>query len=67
MRAQADAKNWNQLIRIFGANFDILNMAFSDNDFSDVKANAEVDDGEGIVNEGLPSGCERDLIEYYFN
>ena len=28
---------------------------------------AEVDDGEGIVNEGLPSGSERDLIEYYFN
>ena len=39
-------------------------MASSD---SDVEANAEVDDGEGIVNEGLPSGSERDLIEYYFN
>ena len=42
-------------------------MASSDSDFSDVEANAEVDDGEGIVNEGLPSGSERDLIEYYFN
>ena len=43
-------------------------MASSDSDFSDVEANAEVDDdGEGIVNEGLPSGAERDLIEYYFN
>ena len=47
--------------------FDILNMASSDSDFSDVEANAEVDDGEGIVNEDLPSGSERDLIEYYFN
>ena len=47
--------------------FGILNMASSDSDFSDVEANAEVDDGEGIVNEGLPSGSERDLIEYYFN
>ena len=45
----------------------MLNMASSDSDFSDVEANAEVDDGEGIVNEGLPSGSERDLIEYYFN
>ena len=62
MRAQADAKNWNQLIRIFGANFDILNMVFSQSDFSDVEANAEVDDGEGIVNEGLPSGSERDVL-----
>ena len=42
-------------------------MASSDSDFSDVEANAEVDDREGIVNEGLPSGSERDLIEYYFN
>ena len=42
-------------------------MAFSDSDFSDVEANAEVDEGEGIVNEGLPSGSQRDLIEYYFN
>ena len=42
-------------------------MASSDSDFSDVEANAEVDDGEGIVNEGLLSGSERDLIEYYFN
>ena len=42
-------------------------MASSDSDFSDVEANAEVDDGEGIVNKGLPSGSERDLIEYYFN
>ena len=42
-------------------------MASSDSDFSDVEANAEVDDGEGIINEGLPSGSERDLIEYYFN
>ena len=42
-------------------------MASSDSDFSDLKANAEVDDGEGIVNESLPSGSERDLIEYYFN
>ena len=42
-------------------------MASSDSDFSDVEANAEVDDGEGIVNEGLPSESERDLIEYYFN
>ena len=65
MRAQADAKNSNKLIRLFGANFDILNMASSDSDFSDVEANAEVDDGEGILHEGLPSGSERDLIEYY--
>ena len=42
-------------------------MASSDSDFSDVEVNSEVDDGEGIVNEGLPSGSERDLIEYYFN
>ena len=42
-------------------------MASNDSDFSDIEANAEVDDGEGIVNEGLPSGSERDLIEYYFN
>ena len=42
-------------------------MASNDSDFSDVEANAEVDDGEGIVNEGLPSGSERDLIKYYFN
>ena len=42
-------------------------MASSDSDFSDVEANAEVDNGERIVNEGLPSGSERDLIEYYFN
>ena len=42
-------------------------MESSDRDFSDVEANAEVDDGEGIVNESLPSGSERDLIEYYFN
>ena len=62
VRAQADAKNQNQLIRIFGANFDILNMVFSQSDFSDVEANAEVDDGEGIVNEGLPSGSERDVL-----
>ena len=41
-------------------------MASSASDFSDVEANAEVDDGEGIVNEGLPSGSERDVIEYYF-
>ena len=67
MRAQADAKNWNHLIRLFGANFDNLKMASSGSDFSDVEANAELDDGEGIVNEGLPSGSERDLIEYYFN
>ena len=67
MRAQADAKNWNQLIRHIGANFDIINMAPSDSDFCDVEASAEVDDGERIVNEGLPSGSERDLIEYYFN
>ena len=67
MRAQGDAKNWNKLIRLFGANFDILNMASSDSDFSDVEANAEVDDGEAMVNEGLPSRSERDLIEYYFN
>ena len=39
-------------------------MASSDSDFSDVEANAEVDDGEGIVNEGLPSGSERDLIDF---
>ena len=31
------------------------------------RMHVEVDDGEGIVNEGLPSGFERDLIEYYFN
>ena len=31
------------------------------------RMHAEVDDGEGIVNEGLPSGSERDLIENYFN
>ena len=67
MRAQADAKNWNHLIRLFGANFDNLKMASSDNDFSDVEANAELDDGEGIVNEGWSSGSERDLIEYFFN
>ena len=67
MHAQADAKNWNQLIRLICANFDILNIASSDSDFSDVEVNAEVDDGEGIVNEGLPSESERDLIEYYFN
>ena len=66
MRAQEDAKNWNQLIRRICANFDI-NMASSDSDFSDVEASTEVDDGEGIVNEGLPSGSERDLIKYYFN
>ena len=42
-------------------------MASSDSDFSDVEANAEIDHGEGIVNEGLPSGSERDLIKYYFN
>ena len=42
-------------------------MASSHSDFSDVETNAEVDDGEGIVNEGLKSGSERDLIEYYFN
>ena len=42
-------------------------MASSDSDFSDVEANAEGDDEEGIVNEGLPCGSERDLIEYYFN
>ena len=42
-------------------------MAFSDSDFRDVEANAEVDEGVGIVNEGLPSGSQRDLIEYYFN
>ena len=62
MRAQVDAKNWNQLIgwRRIGANFD-------DSYFSDVEASAEVDDGEGILNEGLSSGSERDLIEYYFN
>ena len=42
-------------------------MASSDSDFSDLETNAEVDDGEGIVNESLPSGSERDLIEYYFN
>ena len=42
-------------------------MASSDSDFSDHETNAEVDDGEGIVNESLPSGSERDLIEYYFN
>ena len=42
-------------------------MASSDSDFSNVEANAEVDDGEGIVNESLPSGSERDVIEYYFN
>ena len=47
-----------------GANFDIMNMASSN---SDVEGRAEVDDGEGSVNEGLPSGSERDLIEYYFN
>ena len=51
----------------FGANFDILNMTSSDSDFSDAEVNAEVDDREEIVNEGLPSGSERDLIEYYFN
>ena len=67
MRALEDAKNWNQLIRLFVANFNILNMASRDSDFSDVEANAEVDVGDGIVNEGLPSGSERDLIEYYFN
>ena len=54
-------------VRLFVANFDILNMASSDSDFSDVEANAEVDVGDGIVNEGLPRGYERDLIEYYFN
>ena len=59
MRAQADAKNWNQLIRLWHFKHGVH--------FSDVEANAEVDDGEGIVNEGLPSGSERDLIEYYFN
>ena len=64
VRAQADAKNWNQLIRRMGANFDIMNIASSN---SDVEARAEVDDGEGSVNDGLPSGSERDLIEYYFN
>ena len=37
-------------------------MASSDSDLSDVEANAEVDDGERIVNESLPSGSERDLI-----
>ena len=42
-------------------------MLSSDSDSSDVEANAEVDKREGIVNEGLPSGSERDLIEYYFN
>ena len=42
-------------------------MASSDSGFRDVEAKAEVDDGEGIVNVGLPSGSERDLIEYYFN
>ena len=42
-------------------------MVSSDSDFSNVEANAEGDDEEGIVNEGLPSGSERDLIEYYFN
>ena len=31
------------------------------------RMHAEVDDGEGIVNEGLPSGSERDLIENYSN
>ena len=36
-------------------------MASSDSDFSNVEASAEVDDGEGIVNVGLPSGFERDL------
>ena len=64
---QADAKNWNHVIRGIGANFDIMNMASSDSDFSNVEASAVVDDGEGIVNEGLPSGSERDLIEYYFS
>ena len=42
-------------------------MASSGSDFSDVEANAELDDGEGIVNEGLLSGSERDLTEYHFN
>ena len=37
-------------------------MASSDSDFSDVEANADDDDGEGIVNESLPSGSKRDLI-----
>ena len=41
-------------------------MASSDCDFRDVEANAEVDDREGIVNEGLPSGSQRDPSEYYF-
>ena len=44
-----------------------LNIASSDSKFSDVEANAEVDDAEGIVNEGFPSGSERDRIEYYCN
>ena len=39
----------------------------SDSDLSDVEPSDEIEDGEGIVNEGLPSGPERDLIEYYFN
>ena len=46
-----------------GANFDIINMASSESDFSD----AEADNGEEIAQEGLPCGSERDIIEYYFN
>ena len=48
--------------RFFGI-FHILNMASSENDLSDV----EVDNGEGVAHDGLPSGSERGVIEYYFN
>lgn len=38
-------------------------MASSESDFSDV----EVDKGEGVAHDGLPTGSEREIIEYYFN
>ena len=45
------------------AKFEIINMESIKDDLSQV----EPDNREGIVIEGLPSGSEKEVIEYFFN